>query len=424
MSRSLFIKNCRVIDPLRGERPNCNIFIDDGIIASTGREEKEADEIIDAAGLCAAPGLVDMHVHLRDPGQTHKEDIITGCAAAAAGGVTSVAAMPNTSPACDNADTIHYIIKKAAGTGISVYPVAAVSKGLDSGEPTDFRALRLAGAAAFSDDGRPVASAALMLSAMKAASELGVPVISHCEDPSLAGGLVNEGTASAALGVQGMPRAAETLMAAREVILSLIYGLPVHIAHVSCRETVDIIRYGKVMGAKVTAETCPHYFSLSENRTLEKDADYRMNPPLRTPDDIRAVADGLRDGTLDVIVTDHAPHTMAEKSDFYSAPNGVVGLETSLSAGITFLVRSGRLTLTQLIQKMSLNPAKILGISAGTMEPGAPADIVLFDETAEYRVDPLKLHSKSANTSFKGMKLYGLVKYTLSKGKLVYKQAE
>lgn len=419
-TETLLIKGARVID--RGFDSVCDILIEDGVIKEIGRNiNQDAAQVIDAKGLCAVPGLVDMHVHLRDPGQTHKEDIISGCKAAAAGGVTSLAAMPNTKPVADSVEVIKYVLDKAKLTGIHVYPVAAITKGLKGSELCSFDELKNAGAAAFSDDGKPVRDAAKMLAAMKSAAKLNVPVISHCEDISLADGIINEGKVSSELNVKGVNAAAESVQAAREAALSEAYGLPVHIAHVSAATTIAMIRDAKKRGVKITTETCPHYFSLDESLVLSRDADYRMNPPLRTKDDVKAVIEALQDGTIDAIVTDHAPHTAEEKADFEKAPNGVVGLETSLAAGITFLVKPGYLTLGELIKKMTANPAKILNIKAGTLTTGTAADIVLFDPEERWKVVPQKLHSKSHNTPFKGMSLFGRVKYTISSGKIVYK---
>lgn len=414
-SGKTLIKNCR----LNGM--HLDILIDNGVIMAAEPQIKVDDaQIIDAGGLCAAPGLVDMHVHLRDPGGTQKEDIITGCRAAAVGGVTSIAAMPNTSPVADTPEVISYVAEKSKNTGIHVYPIAAITKGLQGTALCNFEELHKAGAIAFSDDGRPVKDAAMMLAAMNEAAKVGSPVISHCEDMSLAGGIINEGKVSKKLGVQGVLNAAETVQAAREAALSITSGLPVHIAHVSAAETVDIIRAAKQLGAKITAETCPHYFSLDESFTLSRDADYRMNPPLRTNRDINAVIEGLHDGTIDAIATDHAPHTPQDKACFETAPNGVIGLETSLAVGITYLVRPGYLLLEELIEKMTVSPARILRIPAGLIEVGAPADILLFDPDESFTVDPEKMFSKSKNTPYKGMTLYGRVKYTISSGKLIY----
>lgn len=418
----ILIRGARVIDPAAGLDAPADILTAGGRIAAVGPAIAPPAGVlpIDADGLCAVPGLVDMHVHLRDPGRTEKEDILTGCAAATAGGVTSLAAMPNLFPVADCADVLEYERRRAAGTGVRLYPIAAVTVGQRGEELVDFEALARAGAAAFSDDGRPVREAATMAEAMRRAAPLGLPVISHCEEPSLAGGLVNEGAVSRKLGVRGMPAAAEEVQVAREAALAAALGLPVHIAHVSTAGSVAILRDFRRRGVRVTCETCPHYFSLEESCVLGRDADFRMNPPLRTPADVAAVAAGVRDGTIDAIVTDHAPHTPAEKADFLSAPNGVVGLETSLAAGITFLVEPGILTLFQLVEKMSLNPARILHIAAGTLLPGAPADIVLFDPTERWRVEPARFRSKGRNSPYKGMTLTGRVKTTIGAGKVVY----
>lgn len=419
-SKKLLIKNAHVIDG--GVDDVLDMLVENGIISSIKKGiEASGAEIIDANGLYAAPGLVDMHVHLRDPGQTQKEDIITGCLAAAAGGVTSIAAMPNTKPVADSPEIIKYEIEKAKETGVHVYPIAAITKGQNGKELTDFENLHKSGAVAFSDDGKPVFDASVMLAAMKSAAALNAPVISHCEEMSLAHGIVNEGEVSKALSAAEIFSAAESVQAAREAALSASYGLPVHIAHVSTAVTVDIIRDAKRRGVKITAETCPHYFSLDESMVLTRDADYRMNPPLRTKRDVAAVIKGLKDGTIDAIVTDHAPHTAQEKANFEKAPNGVVGLETSLAVGITYLVKPGYLTLSELIKKMTSNPAQILGIDAGTLEEGKLADIILFDPDEKWIVDPQKLKSKSHNTPFKGMTLNGHIKYTISSGKIIFK---
>ena len=419
---SLLIRGARVVDPGTGLDTAADIRVTQGRVASVEPHlsPRPGERLIEAGGLCAAPGLFDMHVHLRDPGQTEKEDILTGCAAAAAGGVTSLAAMPNLHPVADCAEVLAYERQRAAGTGVRLYPIAAVTVGQQGEALTDFEALARAGAAAFSDDGHPVRDAATMAEAMRRAAGLGLPVISHCEDPSLGGGLVNEGVVSRALGVKGMPAAAEEVQVAREAALAASLGLPVHIAHVSTAGSVAIVRDFRRRGVKITCETCPHYFSLDESRALSRDADYRMNPPLRTPADVTAIAQGLREGTIGAIVTDHAPHTPAQKADFLTAPNGVVGLETSLAAGITWLVKPGILTLFQLVQTMSTNPARILGIDAGTLRPGAPGDIVLFDLAESWVVEPERFRSKARNTPYKGMTLTGRVKATICAGKVVF----
>ena len=414
------IKNATVISPADGLNGVRDILIENSRIAAVG-ENLTAENVIDAAGLVAVPGLVDMHVHLRDPGQTQKEDILTGCRAAAAGGVTSLLAMPNTSPTTDSPETVKYILGKAENANARVYVAVSVTKGLRSEEPTDLDALKEAGAVGLSDDGRPVVNTAYLRDAMNRAPQLGMTVVAHCEDLFLAdGGKINEGKVSAQLGVKGIPAAAEDCGTAREIALAAADNVPIHICHVSTATSVELIRDAKRRGVKVTAETAPHYFSLTENELLKRDADYRMNPPLRTENDVKAITEGLLDGTLDAIATDHAPHTPEEKADFVKAPNGSIGMETSFAASYTYLVKTGLMTLSQLVEKMSLNPAKILGIPAGTLAVGANADIALIDTNEEWTVDAEKLHGKSKNTPFKGMSLTGKVKMTILGGEVVF----
>ncbi len=417
----LLIKNARVVSPTDKTDKTADILIRDGKIAAVEQGLSCDGEVIDAAGLCAIPGLVDMHVHLRDPGQTQKEDILTGCAAAAAGGVTGLLCMPNTVPTTDSAETVRYILEKAKGAKAKVYVCASITKGLKSEAPTDINALREAGAIALSDDGRPVENTAFLRAAMRQAPKLGMTVAAHCEDLFLAdGGKINEGEVSRALGVKGIPAAAEDCGTAREIALAAAENVPIHICHVSTKTSVALVRDAKRRGVKVTAETAPHYFSLTEQALLKRDADYRMNPPLRTPSDVEAIIEGLRDGTLDCIATDHAPHTVEDKADFEKAPNGSIGMETSLAVALTYLVKTGLLTLDELVMKMSVNPARILGINAGTLSVGAPADIALVDLNEQWTVDADKLHGKSKNTPFKGMTLTGRVKMTLLDGVTVY----
>ena len=417
---SLLIKNAHVVSPADGINDVLDILIEGGKIARIGKD-LHADEEINAEGLYAVPGLTDMHVHLRDPGQTQKEDIITGCRAAAAGGVTSLLAMPNTAPAVDNPETVRYILDKAKNADAKVYVAASVTKGLKSIEPTDLEALKNAGAAALSDDGRPVENTKFLSDAMKKAPKLGMTVAAHCEDLFLAdGGKINEGEVSRALGIKGIPASAEDCGTAREIALAAAENVPIHICHVSTKTSVALVRDAKRRGVKVTAETAPHYFSLTEKELLKRDADYRMNPPLRTAEDVKAIIEGLQDGTLDCIATDHAPHTPEEKADFEKAPNGSIGMETSLAVGITYLVKTGLLTFDELVRKMSVNPAKILGIEAGSLSAGSSADIVLVDINEQWTVDVDSLHGKSKNTPFKGMTLTGRVKKTLLNGKVVF----
>lgn len=418
---SLLIKNARVVDPSQYLDKTADIYIENGIIKGIG-SFGSADEVIDAGGLIAAPGLVDMHVHLRDPGQTYKEDIISGCKAAAAGGVTSLLAMPNTDPTADNAETIKYILDKAKDADAKVYVAASITKGLKSKIPTDLDEVKNAGAIALSDDGRPVENTKMLINAMKRAPELGLAVTAHCESLPIAdGGIMNEGEVSRKLGVKGIPCAAEDCGAQREIAYADALDVPVHICHVSTKNSVKMIRDAKARGVKVTCETAPHYFSFTEQELLRRDADFRMNPPLRREDDKKEIIKGLSDGTIDAIATDHAPHAAQEKADFEKAPNGSIGMETSLPAGITNLVIPGYLTINELIRKMSTAPAEILNIEAGSLMDGRPADIVIFDMNENYIVDVNELHGKSKNCPFKNRELHGRVKYTILNGKVVFK---
>lgn len=418
----LLIRHAHLVDPSQGLDAVGDILIENGKIAKVGGEIPASDaQVLEAGGFIAAPGLVDMHVHLRDPGQTQKEDILTGCRAAAAGGVTSVLAMPNTIPAADNVETVRYILDKAEQADARVYVAAAITHDLRGEDMDDLQALRDAGAIALTDDGRPVENTRFMAQAMQEAPKLGMRVVSHCEDLFLAhGGIMNEGEVSRQLGVPGIPAAAEDCGTARDIALAAAYEVPVHICHVSTRTSLELIRDAKRRGVAVTAETAPHYFGLTDQELLKQDADYRMNPPLRTEADRLAVIQALQDGTLDAIATDHAPHTPEEKADFRTAPNGAIGMETSLAAGITFLVEPGLLTLPELIRLMSTNPAKLLGIDAGTLREGAPADLVLFDPKKTWTVNPEALHGKSRNAVLKGRQLTGKVQYTICRGRMVF----
>ena len=417
---NLLIKNAKIVSPSGSE--NVDILIKDGVVAQLGNNmEKTNCRVIDAEGLYAIPGLVDMHVHLRDPGFTQKEDIITGCKAAAAGGVTSLLAMPNTKPTTDSAQTVEYILNKSQNADARVYVSASITKELKSEEPTDILELKKAGAIALSDDGRPVINTRFLSEAMQTASQLGMRVVAHCEDLFLAdGGIINEGAVSKKLGVKGIPAAAEDCGTAREIALAAALDVPVHICHVSTKTSVALIRDAKARGVNVTAETAPHYFSLTEDELLKRDADFRMNPPLRTKEDVLAIIEGLQDGTIDAIATDHAPHTPEEKADFEKSPNGSIGMETSLSVGITYLVKTGLLTLEQLVEKMSVKPAEILNIPAGKIAVGENADIALVDLSEVWTVDENKLHGKSKNTPFKGRSLTGKVKTTILGGRIVF----
>lgn len=416
----MLIQNARVIDPSQGLDEVMDLLLEDGKIAQLGSNlPAQNAQVIDGTGLVAAPGLVDMHVHLRDPGLTHKEDVYSGCRAAAAGGVTSLLAMPNTKPAMDSPETVRALLEHAQIADAAVYTAACVTKDLQGEELADLAALKEAGAIALSDDGRPVVNTRRLLEALEQAPSLGLTVTAHCEDLYLAsGGLMHEGEVSRKLGVPGIPAAAEDCGTAREIAAAASIGAPIHICHVSTKGSVALIRDAKARGVQVTAETCPHYLLLTDKALESQDADYRMNPPLREEEDRLALIEGLKDGTLDAIATDHAPHTPQEKADFRKAPNGSIGMETSLAATLTAL--EGVLTLPQILEKMSTAPARILGIPAGTLQVGANADVVLFDPQREWVVDPEKLHGKSKNTPFKGMKLKGKVALTIFRGRIVY----
>ena len=419
---TLLLKNGRVVDCINSVDKKLDLFIENGKVKALGENLNiNADRIIDCTGKTVIPGLCDMHVHFRDPGQTYKEDIITGGDAAVAGGVTAVACMPNTKPVCDNAETVKYILDKAKKSKVKVYPVGSITNGLAGEQLSDYDALKKAGCVAVSDDGRPVKSARMMAEAMVKAHYAGLKVISHCEDLEIInGGIMNLGRVSKELGVKGMSRSSENTISAREIVLAGDMNVPIHIAHVSTKEVVNYIRSAVRYGVMVTSETAPHYFTLTDECLRTRDADYRMNPPLREADDVDALTEAVCDGTIDCIVTDHAPHAAEEKADFEKAPNGVVGLETSLAATLTQLYHTRKMTLAQIVRVMCVNPRTILGIDGGTLGIGDTADIAVVDLNEEWVVDPQKLHSKSKNTCFKGMTLKGKVKYTIVDGKVVF----
>ena len=418
----ILIKGGRVCDGVSVKVRD--LLIGHGEIAAIGEEIPETGDmrVINATGLVIVPGLVDMHVHFRDPGYEYKEDIPTGSEAAAAGGVTTCCCMPNTLPVADDVGTIQYIIKKSKGAPVRVLPVGAVTMGQKGGELTDFAALRAAGAVALSDDGYAIESAGLMRRAMRLACDNGLVIISHCEDSGMVSDYpVNEGAVSAKLGLPGRPAIAEELMVARDVMLAAETGARVHIAHVSTAASVEIIRKAKAAGIRATAETCPQYFSLTEDEVLRQGALARVNPPLRTAADVAAIIRGLADGTIDAIATDHAPHAAPEKAKpLTEAPSGMIGLETSLALALTFLHQTGDLSINELIALMSTNPAGILGIKAGALSVGEAADVAIFNPDEEWTVAPEDFKSKARNTPFAGMKLRGKVKYTICRGNVVY----
>lgn len=425
----ILIKNGHIIDPANGIDEVTDLLVDNGVIAEIGKNS-DLDgiemQIIDAEGMIVAPGLVDMHVHLREPGQEYKETIETGTRAAVYGGVTSVACMPNTSPVCDNETVVRYIKEKAKESGYAnVFPVGAVSKGLEGKYLAEIGEMAFEGAVAITDDGHPVENSALMRRAIQYSDMFDVVVISHCEDMSLGEGDMNEGFVATEMGLRGIPAAAEEVMAARDILLAESLGGRVHIAHISSKRTVQLIREAKKRGVRVTCETCPHYFSLTDEACRGYNTNAKMNPPLREAEDVEAIKEGLKDGTIDCIVTDHAPHHPDEKNcEFGMAKNGIVGLETSLGLGIKNLVNEGVLTMSQLIEKMSLNPSRILGISKGTLSVGSGADVVIFDPKKPWKVDIDKLHSKSKNSPFDGFELYGKPEYVIVGGEIVINSGE
>jgi dihydroorotase len=370
--------------------------------------------------MLVVPGLIDMHVHLREPGYEYKETIATGTAAAKAGGFTSVCCMPNTKPVNDSRAVTEFILSQAAKEGsVNVFPVGAITKGSAGQELAEMAELRDAGCVAVSDDGKPVMSAAVMRRAMEYSTIFGIPVISHCEDASLsAGGVMSEGFVSTELGLRGIPPAAEDVMVARDVALAELTGCRLHIAHVSTAGAVRIIRDAKSRGVKVTAETCPHYFTLTDDAVRGYNTMAKMNPPLRTAADAAAVKQGLADGTIDVIATDHAPHARDEKSvEFDVAPFGIVGLETALGLSLA-LVHEGVLSLADLLRKFTVNPAAILGIAKGTLSVGADGDVTIIDPRGEWKVDPSQFHSRSKNTPFEGFVLKGKAVRTIVAGRV------
>lgn len=414
-----WIQNGRVIDPKTGLCNVGDIVIENGKIVDVKYPGGKPDgESLDVRGLIVAPGLVDMHCHLREPGQTHKEDIASGTKSAAKGGFTSIACMPNTTPPLDSAELISFV--KNAPASVHVYPFGSVSCGMKGEQMTDFAALKAAGAVGVSDDGLPVASAKMMRDTLVLAKKVGLTVTSHCEEPTLKDGVIHDGVVAKKLGVAGITPAAEECMVAREIVLASTTGAPVHIAHISTKGSVELIRDAKARGIPVTAETCPHYFSLTDEICEGRSANAKMNPPLRTKEDVRAIIEGLCDGTIDAIATDHAPHHADEKGKgFSAAPNGIIGFETALSVAITSLVRPGYMTMSEMLSKFTCNPAEILGIPAGKLEQNAPADLVIFDPEEEWIVSEADIASKSKNTPYLNYHLYGKVKYTIVDGKIV-----
>ncbi len=418
----ILIKGGRIIDPKSGLDAVLDLAVDQGIITHmrTNLDASGAERVIDARGLVVAPGLIDVHVHFRDPGLTYKEDIHTGAAAAAKGGFTTVVCMANTRPPIDSVEALEYVLTEGKKTGIHVLQAATITVGMKGQELTDMELLKSHGAAGFTDDGIPILDGALVKKAMEEAVRLDVPLSFHEEDPAfITNNGINRGAVSEALGIGGSPAVAEDTMIARDCMLALHTGATVDIQHISSGNSVRMVALAKQLGAKVYAEVTPHHFTLDETAVLKHGALAKMNPPLRTAHDREEILRGLKEGVIDIIATDHAPHSEEEKSrPLTQAPSGIIGLETSLALGITNLVRPGVLTLPQLMEKMSLNPAKLYRLDKGYLAEGADADLVIFDPDQLWTVDTFA--SKAKNSPFIGEQLYGKVIYTICEGNMVY----
>jgi dihydroorotase len=418
----ILIKNGRLIDPKTRVDANLDIVIKDGKIYKIGSfDEGDYSEVIDAKGCVVAPGLIDVHVHFRDPGYTYKEDLETGANSAARGGFTTVVCMANTKPIVDNEETLKYILEKSKELPINVLQSASITKSFSGRHIVDMEKLKDLGAVGFTDDGLPIMDSKVVMDAMFKAKNLNVPLSFHEEDPSLIENTgINRGKAGEKLGIIGAPRVSEDVMVARDCMLALHTGAKVNIQHISSVVAVESVRMAKKLGADVVAEATPHHFTLTEDSVLKYGTNAKMNPPLRTEEDRLSIIEGLKDGTIEVIATDHAPHTKEEKGgDFIDSPSGIIGLETSLGLGIMSLVDEGHLTLMELLEKMTINPAKIYGLDVGSIEEGKKADIVIFDIEKEWKVE--EFASKACNTPFLGWILKGRVEYTICNGEVVYK---
>ena len=420
----LIIKNGRVIDPVEGITEKKDLLIENGkIIAIESNLSGFDAQMIDVNGMVVSAGLIDIHVHLREPGFEYKETIETGCAAAAHGGFTAIACMPNTKPVVDTPELVAFVKEQAAkACGVRVLPIAAVSKGQKGQELTDAIALAKSGAAAFSDDGVPVQDANLMRDALLIAREHKLPILTHSEDAGMVCNYaVNEGEVSRKLGIPGRPAIAEEIMIMRDAMLAEETGSAVHVCHVSTARSVDIVRQYKKKGVRITCETCPQYFTLTEEEVLKQGTMARVNPPLRTRSDVEGIIEGLLDGTVDAIVTDHAPHSAEEKArPLTEAPSGMVGLETSLAVTLTALYHTGKMSLPDILRKMTVEPARILGLDMGRLLIGSDADIVIFNPDEEWVVDSERFASKGRNTPFGGYRLKGKVKYTIVGGNVIF----
>jgi dihydroorotase len=427
VTRPILIKGGRVIDPSRRSDGIADVYLVDGRVASVGLNIKGEDgcQLIDAKGKVVTPGLIDLHVHLREPGFEDLETVATGAMAAAAGGFTAVCAMPNTDPPLDNQGAIGFVISQAQKAGKArVYPIGTISVGQKGEKLSEFGELLGAGAVAVSDDGRPVMSSHLMRTALEYAKTFGVPVADHCEEITLAqGGAMHEGIVATRLGLKGIPAAAEEIHVARDIILSELTGGHIHLCHMSTSGSAELIRRAKDKGLRVTAEVTPHHFTLTHEACVGYNTNAKMNPPLREAADVEALREALKDGTVDVIATDHAPHHYdAKEREFDDAPNGILGLETAFGLAITELVRPGIVSLPDLLYRMSTRPAQVFKLPGGSLAVGAPADIAILDPEVEWTVEPSRFFSKSRNTPFGGRRLFGRAELTIVRGRVVYER--
>jgi dihydroorotase len=421
----LLIKNGRVIDPASHHDGVADVWIEDGVIKGVGVGlNASGAEVIDATGLIVAPGFIDMHVHLREPGFEHAETIESGSRAAAAGGFTSVCPMPNTKPVNDNATVTSYMIEKARRHAVvNVFPIGAITKGSAGEELAAIGSMKQAGAVAISDDGRPVMNARVMRRAMEFARSLGIPVINHCEDLHLsAGGDMHEGAESVRLGLRGIPGCSEDVMVARDILLAEVTGARYHVAHISSRHSVEMVQFAKTRGLAVTAEATPHHLALADRDMKPYDSNYKMKPPLRGSCDVTAVLEGIVNGAIDAIATDHAPHPGSEKmQEFESCPFGILGLETAIGVSLEQLVHPGKIGISRLVELFTTGPARILGIDRGTLSPGAPADVTIFSMDREWTYDVNKSFSKSRNSPFDGKTFKGGSVATVVAGEIVWR---
>ena len=428
-ARDVLLRGGRILDPSRGIDETGDLLVRDRLIEAYGGSLGTPDgaEVIDCAGAVVAPGFIDVHCHLREPGREDVETIATGARAAAAGGFTAVCAMPNTEPVTDNQAAVGFILRQAVRAGAArVYPIGAISVGQRGEQLAEFGEMVGAGAIAVSDDGKPVASAHLMRTALEYAQSFGIPVIDHCEEPTLAaGGSMHEGIVSARLGLKGIPAEAEEIMVARNILLARLTGGHVHLAHMSTRGSVELIRWGKDQGVRVTAEVTPHHLTLTQNACEDYDTHAKMNPPLRTVADLEALREGVRDGTIDIIATDHAPHHYdAKEREFADAPFGIVGLETALGVLLTDLVHTGIIDLPTLVDRLACAPARLFHLPGGSLAQGTPAHVTVFDPDREWSVEPSSFVSKGRNTPYAHRMLRGRALATIVDGRVIHRLAE